>query len=167
MPINEMTKALNEADGLYRIKIFCANDNGEHIGTMRVTEIVDLINRLQADKEALIAGQETLQKALAEKNEEFENQSQNFKTAREEIERLSDRNHKCIYLSDDETTEYCVDGPCPKFKTESKIKAEAIKEFAEFLKNKATAIHKSIDGNYLYEISNNFIDNLVKEMIGE
>ena len=39
----------------------------------------DLINRLQADKEALIAGQETLQKALAEKNEEFENQSQNFK----------------------------------------------------------------------------------------
>jgi hypothetical protein len=51
-----------------------------------------------------------------------------------EIERLSDRNHKCIYLSDDETTEYCVDGPCPKFKTEAQIKAEAVKEFAERLK---------------------------------
>lgn len=33
---------------------------------------LDLINRLQADKEALIAGQETLQKALAEKDKEIE-----------------------------------------------------------------------------------------------
>ena len=33
---------------------------------------LDLINRLQADKEALIAGQETLQKALAEKIAEVE-----------------------------------------------------------------------------------------------
>ncbi len=38
-----------------------------------------------------------------------------------EIERLQDRNRKCIYLSDEETTEYCVDGPCPKFKTEAQI----------------------------------------------
>lgn len=49
----------------------------------------------------------------------------------EEIGRLADRNHKCIYLSDDETTNYCVDGPCPKFKTEAQIRAETAKEFAE------------------------------------
>lgn len=55
-----------------------------------------------------------------------------------------------------------------KIKSQVKeIRAKAIKEFAEFMKNKATAIHKSIDGNYLYEISNNFIDNLVKEMVGD
>ena len=54
---------------------------------------LDLINRLQADKEALIAGQETLQKALAEKNEEFENQSQNFKVL------VSD--HRCLQQSFD------------------------------------------------------------------
>lgn len=47
-----------------------------------------------------------------------------------EIDRLADRSHKCIYLSDEETTEYCVDGPCPKFKTEEQIRAEAVKEFA-------------------------------------
>ena len=35
-------------------------------------DILGVINRLQADKEALIAGQETLQKALAEKNAEIE-----------------------------------------------------------------------------------------------
>ena len=52
----------------------------------------------------------------------------------EEIGRLADRNHKCIYLSDEETTNYCVDGPCPKFKTEAQIRADAVKEFAEGLK---------------------------------
>lgn len=192
------------------------------------------IIRLQADKEALIAGQETLQKALAEKNEEFKNQSQNFavlvsdhralqqsfdnlkglyeaekakvekakekcigfakelQTAKaelkeitekfncqqivyadlsdiirdknEEIERLSDRNHKCIYLSDEETTEYCVDGPCPKFKTEAQIRAEAIKEFAEKIDThfEGSGIH------WLYEASlKQRIDNLVKEMVGD
>ena len=40
---------------------------------------------------------------------------------------------KCIYLSDDEFTEYCVEGPCPYYKTEAQIKAEAIKEFVERL----------------------------------
>ena len=46
-------------------------------------------------------------------------------------------------------------------------KAEAYKEFAEMLKQKALAIHKSVDENYLYEIDNKFIDNLVKEMVGD
>ena len=51
-----------------------------------------------------------------------------------EIERLKSHSGKCIYLSDDETTEYCVEGICPKYKTEGEIRAEAIKEFAEELK---------------------------------
>mgnify|MGYP003520110880 CR=1 FL=1 len=55
-----------------------------------------------------------------------------------EIERLNDNLiNKCIYLSDDETTEYCVNGPCPKFKTEAQITAEAVKKFAKFLVDKA------------------------------
>ncbi len=57
-----------------------------------------------------------------------------------EIERLADRSHKCIYLSDEESMEYCVDGPCPHYKTEAKIKAEAIKEFAERLKKRYSSI---------------------------
>lgn len=77
-----------------------------------------------------------------------------------EIERLADRNHKCIYLSDDETTEFCVDGPCPKFKTEKQIRAEAIKEFAERLKNRASGVRV---GRYEF-VTVEGIDNLVKEM---
>ena len=113
-----------------------------------------LINRQKAEIEALIAGQETLQKALAEKNAE--------------VERLSDRNHKCIYLSDDETTEYCVDGPCPKFKTESQIKTAAIKEFAEKYKERLRDVSRYDYGQHAYYmVGEQFIDNLVKEMVDE
>ena len=45
--------------------------------------------------------------------------------------------------------------------------AEAIKEFAERLKWKATATHKTVAGHYRYEITNDFIDTLVKEMVGD
>lgn len=54
---------------------------------------------------------------------------------KEHLQRLSDKNHKCIYLSDDETTEYCVDSICPKYKTETQIKSEAINEFVNEYKN--------------------------------
>lgn len=48
MTDNEITKALNEADGLHRVKIYCADRKGNHIASVRVIDIVDLINRLQA-----------------------------------------------------------------------------------------------------------------------
>ena len=82
-----------------------------------------------------------------------------------EIERLQDRNNKCIYLSDDETTEFCVDGACPKYKTEAMIKAEAIKEFAERLKCRSHRF-KTADGIFVDCIPLGYIDNLVKEMVG-
>ena len=91
----------------------------------------------------------------------------------EEIGRLADRNHKCIYLSDDETTNYCVDGPCPKFKTEAQIRAEAVKEFAEELKKDISWHRTEMYMNGLkgtprtheitYECVEEYIDNLVKE----
>jgi hypothetical protein len=79
-----------------------------------------------------------------------------FNLQREEVERLADRSHKCIYLSDDETTEYCVDGPCPKFKTEAQIRAEAVKEFAERVKEKIRTMSRIV-------VYDEDIDNLVKE----
>lgn len=75
-----------------------------------------------------------------------------------EIERLNDNLiNKCIYLSDDETTEYCVNGPCPKFKTEAQIKVETVKEFAKFLVDKAeNGVISIVD-----------LPDYVKEMVGE
>ena len=71
---------------------------------------------------------------------------------------------KCVYLSDDETTEYCVEGPCPNYKTVAQIKAEAIKEFAEIVKANRRKLF-----NYIYS-SKGFdeqIDNLLIEMESE
>lgn len=70
-----------------------------------------------------------------------------------EIKRLKEC-PKCVYEYDGETMEYCVQGPCPNFKTVEQIKAEAYKEFAERLKN------KWIEFDY-------FIGTSLKEMIGE
>lgn len=69
---NEIIVALNKAYGLNGISIYCADDRGEYIASVEVISVVNLINRLQSQKEALIAGQETLQKALAEKDKEIE-----------------------------------------------------------------------------------------------
>ena len=34
---------------------------------------------------------------------------------------------KCVYLSDDETTEYCVEGPCPNYRPKHKSKSKHTK----------------------------------------
>lgn len=97
----------------------------------------EIIYRQKAEKEALIAGQETLHKYIVEQ--------------KTEIERLQKKQDLFADIG----------------KMHSEIKTEAIKEFSERLKQKAFAIHKSVDENYLYEIDNSFIDNLVKETMGE
>ena len=92
-----------------------------------------------------------------------------------EVERLT--SGKCVYLSDDETTEYCVEGPCPKYKTETQIKAEAYKEFAERFNKEAEKVEIDREGDFV-EIDNKIYDtvpkwckatseNLLKELVGE
>ena len=84
-----------------------------------------------------------------------------------EIERLKEC-PKCVYEYNGEITEYCVQSPCSNYKTAEQIKAEAIKEFAQRLKNafpeanrdnKCPAIY--ID-DYCY-----IIDECAEEMVGD
>ena len=111
-----------------------------------------------AEKKAKI---EALQMDNNQLQSDIVNANMNADHALAEIERV---NHRCIYYSDEEITEYCVDSPCPEHKkvTELKaeIKAEAIKEFAERL--------IELGGQeWAYEyVSVYDIDNLVKEMVG-
>lgn len=81
------------------------------------------------------------------------------------IDELQDRNRKCIYLSDDETTEYCVDAICPQFKTEGQIKAEAIKEFAERLKE-CCYHNDDLSNDDCLSITSD-INCILKEMVGD
>ena len=55
---------------------------------------------------------------------------------------------------------------CSAFESENKIKAEAIKEFAEMITNRASAIQVG-NISWVWQISQDDIDNLVKEMVGE
>ena len=77
-----------------------------------------------------------------------------------EIKRLKEC-PKCVYEYDGEVTEYCIQGPCPNFKTVEQIKTEAYKEFAERLK-KETLSDRGYD-----ILQQGTIDNLLKEMVGE
>lgn len=77
-----------------------------------------------------------------------------------EIERLKEC-PKCIYEYDGNTTEYCIQGPCPNFKTVEQIKSEAYKEFAEKLKKRFYLCA----GRCVVDVYH--IDSLVKEMVGD
>ena len=89
-----------------------------------------------------------------------------------EIEKLKEC-PKCVYEYDGEVTEYCIQGPCPNFKpvyvsadlSIKQIKNEAYKEFAERL-NEGAQIADCFD-SYNMVVGTHFIDNLLKEMVGE
>lgn len=91
-----------------------------------------------------------------------------------EIERLKEC-PKCVYECVGEITEYCVQGPCPNFKTVEQIKTEAYKEFAmklqafckRIIAQKWNEKAAPISWSYAYADFIDDIDNLLKEMAGE
>ena len=84
-----------------------------------------------------------------------------------EIERLK-KCPKCVYEYDGEVIEYCVQGPCPNFKTVEQIKIEAYKEFAEKLEEKLCDCRTVSDGEYCgFDCGNTHecIDDLLEENV--
>ena len=69
----------------------------------------------------------------------------------------------CVYEYDGEVTEYCVQGPCPNFKTVEQIKTEANKEFAERLKEHAY-LDSGITGYQEMVVDLSDIENIADEM---
>lgn len=152
---------------------FCEPNN------VTAKDVLDLINRMKADKEALIAGQETLQKALAEKSAEVENLKKRDETAekiireqggtilhlKNENSRLFDRNFE-LSEKGEKAVIACI-----------AARAEAIKEFAEKLKEALPMECRTVvEGNDMEGITDTgfqeddtmtTIDNLVKEMVGD
>lgn len=115
-------------------------------GIITFGKIYEFISRLQADKEALIAGQETLQKALVEKNAE--------------IEKLESRNNFLEF-------EYKNQGNLFWARV-NRAKAEAIKEFAERLKKLFDVLEcQYFDEDITMNTIRGTVDNLVKEMVGD
>ncbi len=142
-----------------RIWELTEDDSDNAVLNQIIKELVTVINRKNADIEelkltcdkeradrlylshqnkAIIAGQETLQKALAEKIKE--------------VERLQLENSCFADIG----------------KMHSEIRVEAIKEFAERFKEKLRHIPRYDYGQHAYYmVGEQFIDNLVKEMVGD
>ncbi len=153
MTDNEIIKALS----------ICSNENGicsecpysddyTNCNTRIAKDAIDLINRLQAEKSNLEIELKAMRGA-----------ANSYKA---EIERLKEC-PKCVYEYDGEITEYCVQGPCPNYKTEAQIKAEAYKEFAERLREHKFEIEDIPKKEIFYAVETHHIDNLLKEMAGE
>lgn len=53
LPDNEIVKDLNEAEDLENVLLYCKNPNKEVMIPIKITDIRDLINRLQAENERL------------------------------------------------------------------------------------------------------------------
>ncbi len=117
---------------------------------------LNLIYNLQADKEALNAGQETLQKALAAKIAEVER----FKKIETTVNEFW-----CVLQKF--TKEKLKEKPTLEELLEyiEHAKAEAIKEFAERLKEKMVDMCYAEDAYIPYPSA--FVDNLEKEMVGD
>ncbi len=122
---------------------------------------LDLINRQKAEKEALIAGQETLQKYIADQKAEIDRLEVELKAMRgaansykAEISRLT----VLAELGNMRANDYRA--MRDKCKT---AKAEGIKEFAERFKKRIAWRYTALLCKQLNEI----MDNLVKEMVGD
>jgi len=153
---NEIIKALEKAANADCNRCSFNNENcdGEDCDKYIAQKILDLINRLQAEKEALIAGQETLQKALAEKDNE--------------IKRLQERNIILRGAVDTQKNDnkrlagYLADSISHEPRSEAEIKAEAYKEIIEKLKSKLYIC----DDNFNPVVTEKEIDDTFKEMAG-
>lgn len=136
---------------------------------------LDLINRqksdlIKKDKELLEALKNSAvnktkvidyEKEINRLKSELFEKTEQLETAKADIKKLT--SGKCVYLSDDETTEYCVEGPCPIYKTEAEIKAEAYKEFVERLEERASKGFWETDSYIGLEQ----INDILKELVGD
>lgn len=122
------------------------------------TNALDLISRQKAEKEALIAGQETLQKYIAEQKAEIEG-----------LEKLYDQAYKesLQWKTEVERLQKLLDDNCNRCieRERAKGKAEAITEFAERLKEKKLPMRTCVGVRDMVEVL--FVDRIAREMKGE
>lgn len=124
-------------------------------------QALDLINRQQEMIDGLIAGQETLQKALADKQAEIDRLQHILVSFMSEVERWEYK-----YGVDTSRIPQIAILGTEKGSIIKHIASEAIKEFAERLKEKVES-YDVYDGYKItirFAVEEDTIDNLVKEM---
>ena len=125
--------------------------------------VLDLINRLQEQNAALIAGQETLQKCIAERHKEITRLQGIILAFMDEVAKMEDDG---VDVSKIPLISICDEGR----NAIDRYSALAIKEFAERLKAKAeTHFYSDVEFGEWTETTVDVedIDIILKEMIGE
>ena len=160
MTDNEIIKALNTALGMEHVSIYCANIKNE-VHTVKVLDVIDLINRLQAEinrKEKVFI--ETLRRCA------LKDEIISEKTA--DIERLKAENEKLQEMLQNLYTAVPI-GNNKKYANElQKIKAEAYKECIEKVKEEiysqphSRSLEASVERARIIKI----FDNILKEWVG-
>lgn len=124
---------------------------------------LDLINRQNAEIERL-------RKEVNLVSIQFQDLQERYEEAQAKIDKLKEC-PKCVYEYDGEIMEYCVQGPCSNFKTVEQVKSEAYKECLAKVKNYIkTHCNPYGKPDFDYDTSIkilNFIDNILKEVVGE
>ena len=165
MTDNEIIKALeycsqkqNRSCGIcpaYDLGNFCASELKQNA--------LDLITHQQVENKRL-------KKEVNLVSIQFQDLQERYEEAQAKIDKLKEC-PKCVYEYDGEIMEYCVQGPCSNFKTVGQVKAEAYKECLAKVKNYIkTHCNPYGKPDFDYDTSIkilNFIDNLVKEMVGD
>ena len=161
MTDNEIIKALECCMKICKDCDNCPCINNDYINVYDckyalLKNALDLITRQQKENKRL--GKEVNLVSI-----QFQDLQERYEEAQAEIERLKEC-PKCAYEYDGEVMEYCVQGPCPNFKTVEQIRSEVVKEFAERLKKRIYrgGVHPTVEDEFMCDI-----DNLVKEMVGE
>lgn len=133
--------------------------------TKTYEEFMSEINSMNI-KEALKNAEKCLEAFTSE--DIIKQQQETIESQKAEIERLKDY-PKCVYEYDGDITDYCLKTPCPNYKTVDAIKAEAVKEFAERLKEYVESydVTTGYRVTIVHAVEEETIDNLVKEMVGE
>ena len=158
---SEIVKALECCNHIETDCELCPLYTTKECSKVMLDSTLDLINRLQEEKEALINGQETLQKYIANLQAENENYSKNNRQMTSDILKL----YKGLEQAKAENERLKTQLYLEKYTDVAKknIKAEAYKEFAERLKGaKQYSIerHENI-------VPVAVIDWILKELVGE
>ena len=154
MTDNEIIKALECCHKKECSTCPCYDDEIE-CGEMLIGHTIDLIKRKDEQINGLIAGQETLQIGLAEKNKEVE------RMQKENNDIWMERNR--IYQGYLET-QHEVKSYRHAY---NNAKAEAIKDFAERMKEKGHIPNEKWNTTKEKAVYESDIDNLVKELTGQ
>ena len=135
----------------------CPNKGAEDCAENLIAQALGLILRINEELEATIAGQETLQKALVEKDREVAELNSDLKLLRNDYDYLKEKFDKAIEKNINQRDKILK--LISERNSAEAIRAEAVREFAERLKEE---MHK-----YCGEITEDDINNLVKKMVGE